>query len=158
MARMIKFATAESGTLVYRTTGRAYQGAYTVRENRVYGKTGRLIGYIGKPTAAQSKEITRLDRRRQTERRRRTLDATLASLDVRYQTMGESTFGLYSRRQLTEINFGHFLTEAVNAGKMTRKEARDRLERYLNTESSSGRTAQWDELKNRFKEMGFPYP
>ena len=159
MARMLKLTLSPSGTLVYRATGRAYQGSATVKDNRVYGSNGRLIGYLGRPTAKQQKENERLDRRRVTERRRRELDKLMETLETRYQSSGtKATAGIYTRRQLTEINFGHFLTEAVNAGKMSRKEARNRLEKYVNTESSDGRTAQWDELKSRFKEMGFPYP
>lgn len=159
MARMLKLTLSPSGTLVYRATGRAYQGKATVRDGRVYGRSGRLIGYLGKPTAKQQREIDRLDRRRVSDRRRRELDRTLSNLETRYQSAGtETAFGVYSRRQLTEINFGHFLSEAVEAGKMTRTEARQRLERYLNTETSDERTEQWDELKGRFEELGFPYP
>lgn len=159
MARMLKLALSPSGTLVYRATGRVYQGKTTVRDGRVYGKKGELIGYLGKPTTKQQREIERLDRRRVSDRRRRELDRTLANLETRYQSAGtQAVFGVYTRRQLTEINFAHFLSEALDAGKMTRAEARQRLERYLNTESSNERTEQWDELKGRFKELGFPYP
>lgn len=158
MARMLKLAVAPSGTLVYRSTGKAYQGTATVKNGRVYGKTGRLIGYIGKPTKTQSAEISRLDKRRVAARRRTKLDSLLQNLETRYQGTGAGTFGIYTRRQLTEINFGHFLNEAVKAGKMSRKEARNRLEKYMAAETSEERTAEWDDLKNRFKEMGFPYP
>lgn len=167
MARMLKLAIAPSGTLVYRSTGKAYQGTATVKNGRVYGKTGRMIGYIGKPTKTQSKEISRLDKRRVAERRRQKLNRKLETLEYEYQAYGASsgkpgevppTWGVYTRRRLTEINFGHFLSEVVKAGKMSQKEARDRLEKYLKTETSAERTAQWDELKGRFKEMGFPYP
>lgn len=164
---MLKLTLSPSGTLVYRATGKVYQGSATVKDNRVYGSNGRLIGYLGKPTAKQQKEIERLDRRRVTERRRRELDKLMQNLESRYQSYGSGTgekgtlptgWGIYTRRTLTEINFGHFLNEAVNAGKMSRREARDRLEKYVNTKESEDRTAQWDELKSRFKEMGFPYP
>ena len=140
--KMIKFAMSPSGDVVYRASGRIYRPKTTVKENRVYGANGRLIGYIGKPTKGQQRTIDKLDKQRQARRRsetkRRTLDERLASLE--------------------DINFGHFLNSAVSDGKMTAAEARRRLDRYLRTESSHGRTEQWDELKSRFEELGFPYP
>lgn len=160
--RMIKFAISPSGDVVYRASGRIYRPKTTVKENRVYGANGRLIGYIGKPTKGQQRTIDKLDKQRQARRRsetkRRALDERLASLEDRYQTMEQVDIGVYTRRQMTEINFGHFLNSAVSDGKMTAAEARRRLDRYLRTESSHGRTEQWDELKSRFEELGFPYP
>lgn len=167
MARMLKLTLSPSGTLVYRATGRAYQGKATVRDGRVYGRNGRLIGYLGKPTTKQQREINRLDRRRVYDRRRREIDRLLQDLESRYQSFGVSSgepgaipegWGIYTRRKLTEINFGHFLTQAIEAGKMDRAEARKRLKEYLATTDSKDRTALWDDLKDRFKELGFPYP
>ena len=160
--KMIKFAMSPSGEVVYRESGRIYRPKTTVKKNRVYGANGRLIGYIGKPNKTQQRAIDRLDKQRQTRRRSRdrarALDDRLATLEDRYQTMEQVDIGVYTRRQMTEINFGHFLTAAVKDGKMTAAEARRRLDEYLRTESSDGRTKQWDELKSRFEELGFPYP
>lgn len=58
MAKMIKFALADDGQLVYRSTGRLANLGYHIKGgNRVYGENGRLKGYIGKPTATQRKTI-----------------------------------------------------------------------------------------------------
>lgn len=155
MARMLKLAVAPSGAIVYRATGKLYRGETTVKGNRVYGKTGRLIGYTGKPTKTQNKAIERLDRNRQSAQRRARLDQTLKTLEMLYNTPQGA--GVYTRRQLTNMNYAHYLNSLVNAGKMTQREARNRFEKYINLESSTDRTAEWNELKDQFPEMGFPY-
>ena len=70
MVGMKKFSIATSGTLVYRTTGKAYRGEYTLKTTatgviNVYGKNGRRIGTVAAPTTKKAqREIERLDKRR----------------------------------------------------------------------------------------------
>lgn len=70
MARLKKFSIAESGTLVYRTNGKAYRGEYSLKVSasgviNVYGKDGRRIGTVAAPTTKKGqREIERLDKRR----------------------------------------------------------------------------------------------
>ena len=83
------------------------------------------------------------------------MDQTLKTLEMLYNTPQGA--GVYTRRQLTNMNYAHYLNSLVNAGKMTQREARNRFEKYINLESSTDRTAEWNELKDQFPEMGFPY-
>lgn len=70
MAKMKKFSIAQSGTLVYRTSGKAYRGEYTLKTTptgviNVYGKDGRRMGTVAAPTSKKAqREIERLDKRR----------------------------------------------------------------------------------------------
>ena len=172
MPKMLKFAVAPStGTLVYRSTGQAVRGEFTIRENRVY-RQGRLVGYIGKGTKTEQRRIAEIDKRnasarRRSARRKESL-RQLAEAETRYQTLGavmyETVGGrrvptyIYTQRQISQINFAHLLNRAVSEGKMTRKEAIKRWDEYVATESSKGRSEKWDDLKGRFEEVGFKYP
>lgn len=70
MAGLKKFSIAESGTLVYRSTGKAYRGEYTLKVTptgviNVYGKNGRRMGTVAAPTTKKAqREMERLDKRR----------------------------------------------------------------------------------------------
>lgn len=69
MPKMKQFALAESGTLVYRSTGMAYRGDYSLKVAKngvvsVYGKNGRRIGVVGKANKTQQKRIDKTDKRR----------------------------------------------------------------------------------------------
>ena len=70
MAKLKRFSISESGTLVYRTTGKAYRGEYTLKVTptgviNVYGKDGRRMGTVAAPTSKKAqREIERLDKRR----------------------------------------------------------------------------------------------
>ena len=172
MPKMLKFAVAPStGTLVYRSTGQAVRGEFTIRDNRVY-RQGRLVGYIGKGTKTEQRRIAEIDKRnasarRRSARRKESL-RQLAEAETRYQTLGatmyESIGGrrvptyIYTQRQISQINFAHLLNRAVSEGKMTREEAIKRWDDYVATESSEGRSERWDDLKGRFEEVGFKYP
>ena len=172
MPKMLKFALGPTtGTLVYRETGQAVRGEFSIKDNRVY-RQGRLVGYIGKGSASQQRRIAELDRRnasarRRSARRKESL-RQLAEAETRYQTLGatmyESVGGrrvptyIYTQRQISQINFAHLLNRAVSEGKMTREEAIKRWDEYVATESSEGRSERWDDLKGRFEEVGFKYP
>lgn len=70
MVRLKKFTITNSGTLVYRTTGKAYRGEYTLKVTasgviNVYGKDGRRMGTVAAPTTKKAqREIERLDKKR----------------------------------------------------------------------------------------------
>lgn len=70
MAGLKKFTITNSGTLVYRTTGKAYRGEYTLKVSasgviNVYGKNGRRMGTVGAPTTKKAqREVERLDKKR----------------------------------------------------------------------------------------------
>ena len=70
MAGLKKFTITNSGTLVYRTTGKAYRGEYTLKVTasgviNVYGKNGRRMGTVAAPTTKKAqREIERLDKKR----------------------------------------------------------------------------------------------
>lgn len=75
MAKNIKFAIAESGTLVYRATGNAYRGKYTTKESSngritVYGKDGRKIGTVGKGTLKEQRLIKEKDKKNFAKRKK----------------------------------------------------------------------------------------
>lgn len=172
MPKMIKFALGPTtGTLVYRETGQAVRGEFSIKDNRVY-RQGRLVGYIGKGSASQQRRIAELDKRnasarRRSARRKESL-RQLAEAETRYQTLGATMYEtvggrrvptyIYTQRQISQINFAHLLNRAVSEGKMTRKEAIKRWDEYVATESSEGRSEKWDDLKGRFEEVGFKYP
>ena len=172
MPKMLKFALGPTtGTLVYRETGQAVRGEFTIRDNRVY-RQGRLVGYIGKGSASQQHRIAELDKRnasarRRSARRKESL-RQLAEAETRYQTLGATMYEdvggrrvptyIYTQRQISQINFAHLLNRAVSEGKMTREEAIKRWDEYVATESSEGRSEKWDDLKGRFEEVGFKYP
>lgn len=172
MPKMIKFAVGPTtGTLVYRETGQAVRGEYSIKDNRVY-RQGRLVGYIGKGSASQQRRIAELDKRNASARRRsarrREIRRQLSEAEIRFETLGaveyETVGGrrvpthIYTMRERSQINFAHLLNRAVAEGKMSRDEAIRRYEQYLNTESSQDRSGLWDDLKNRFEEIGYQYP
>lgn len=174
MARKLtKFALGpETGTLVYRDNGKAVRGDYEIRDNRVY-RNGRLAGYIGKGTAGQQKRIAAMDHRNRTDRRRavkrRETWNRIRNAQIRFEALGATQYErdsggnvvsthIYSRREISEINFAHLLNRAVSEGKMSRAEATERYDKYINTEESMDRSQQWDDLKGRFEELGFQYP
>lgn len=70
MVSLKRFTIAESGTLVYRSTGKAYRGEYTLKVTasgviNVYGKNGRRMGTVAAPTTKKAqREIERLDKKR----------------------------------------------------------------------------------------------
>ena len=79
MPKAIKFGIAKSGTLVYRSSGNAYRGEYTLKESSngritVYGKDGRKIGTVGKGTAKEQKLIADKDRRNFSKRKKANLE------------------------------------------------------------------------------------
>lgn len=169
---MIKFAVGPStGTLVYRATGQAVRGEYTIRENRVY-RQGRLVGYIGKGTKAEQRRIAELDKRnawgRRRSARRKESVRQLAEAETRYQTLGATMYEtvggrrlptyIYTQRQISQINFAHLLNRALSEGRMTKDEALRRWDEYVATETPEERSRRWDDLKDRFEEIGFQYP
>lgn len=172
MPKMIKFALGPTtGTLIYRETGQAVRGEFSIKDNRVY-RQGRLVGYIGKGSASQQRRIAELDKRnasarRRSARRKESL-RQLGEAETRYQTLGATMYEtvggrrvptyIYTQRQISQINFAHLLNRAVSEGKMTREEMIKRWDEYVNTESSEGRSERWDDLKGRFEEVGFKYP
>lgn len=75
MVTLKRFTIAESGTLVYRSTGKAYRGQYTLKVSasgviNVYGKDGRRMGTVAAPTTKKAqREIERLDKKRRANRK-----------------------------------------------------------------------------------------
>lgn len=76
MAKFIKFAYNQYGSLVYRSTGKLAEEGYTVRGNTVYGKNGRKIGNVGKGTATEQKRIKRVGEARVRSLRRQKVSET----------------------------------------------------------------------------------
>ena len=148
MVKYQKFTLADSGVLVYRSSGKMYRGVYTIRTSgkttTVYGADGRKIGTIGKPTAKEKKKIDEVDKRNRKTRLKvseKKLDAK-AKLDWKfvqraptyqnYVVAQESTRMIprkswkafqISYTEQSKMNYARALSEAVKSGKLNAKKA-----------------------------------
>ena len=148
MAKYLKFALADSGTLVYRATGKAYRGVFTIRTSgkttTVYGADGRKIGTIGKPTAKEKAKIDQLDKRNYKARtkpnqakieKKAKLDWKFVQRQATYQNyvIAQESTRLIPRRswkayqisytEQSKMNYAKALSEAVKSGKLNNKKA-----------------------------------
>ena len=187
MAKYKKFAIAESGALVDRSTGKMYRGGYTTRTAvngviTVYGANGRKIGTVGKPTAKEKKKIDEIDKRN-FKARQKAVEKALnkrAKIDwKRARTTGtwqdyvvaQETTRLIPRKSwkafeisFTEqsiMNYAKALSEAVRSGLMSKTEANTLFNKYKDTANDKSKqtnlSKMWAVLNKKFDEIGFKY-
>lgn len=158
MTKYIKFAIANSGTLVYRSNGNAYRGLYTLKTSSngvttVYGKDGRKIGTVGKGNAKQQKVIDEKDKRNYKKRieakKRREVKQAMELLGAGKETATDSyemwatakdETAIFPRdswkkfeisfEQQSKMNFAKALSEGVKDGVISELEAQDYWEAY----------------------------
>lgn len=166
MVRYIKFTLDQGGNLVYRNTGKYYMKKYTVKGHTVYGSSGRKIGTVGKPDARQSKRIETAKRNREKKVRKATEKMGAkreGSLSVRDLAMIHDTVDYkdsaipIDRYQQELYNLSSALTECVDAGFMTEEEAQSFINKWLDCTTDTERDGVWNEVKARFKDLGYEY-
>lgn len=166
MARYIKFTLDQGGNLVYRNTGKYYMKKFTVKGHTVYGANGRKIGTVGKPTGKQAKRIERA----KINREKRVRQAT--------KKMGAKRTGSLSYRDLADIhdaidykdysipvsryqqelyNLSSALRDCVDAGYMSEEEAQSFINKWMDATNDDERDGVWNEVKSRFKDLGYEY-
>lgn len=179
MPKMARYALAPDGRIVNRDTGRVINGNFTTRTYSngrvgVYDASGKLRGYVGKPTQAVQKRINRNARRREREAERRAVSSATnegfpleSARDDFFNTVSE---GRAWRQRFASgapeymptpvqnrYNFADILQKAIDKGILTEEQAIERFQRYTEAQSNVERNAEWDDLKKHFKDMGYNY-
>lgn len=187
MAKYVKFAIADSGVLVYRSTGKMFRGDYSTRTSSngiitVYNANGRKIGTVGKPTKAERQRIDEIDKRNRKSRqkayqrkivKRGQIDWRLAEKTGTWKdyAIAQESTALIPRKSwkqyeisFTEqsiMNYARALSEGVRSGLMSDDEASQLFELYkADAKDRSKRDSLgrfWNALNKRFDEIGFKY-
>lgn len=179
MPKMARYALAPDGRIVNRGTGRVINGNFTTRQYTngrvgVYDASGKLRGYVGKPTQAVQKRINRNARRREREAERRAVSSAtnegFALEQARDSFHNAVSEGRAWRERFAQgapefkpasvqnrYNFADILQKAIDKGIMTEEDAIERFQRYTEAQSNAERNAEWDDLKKNFKDMGYNY-
>ena len=166
MAKYIKFTIDNGGNLVYRNTGKYFMKKYTVKGHTVYGSNGRKIGTIGKPDAKQRKRIETAKRNREkkvkkaTEKMGGKREGSLSYRDLAdiHDAIDYHDYSIpISRYQQELYNLSSALADCVDAGYMTDEEAQSFINKWMDAKNDKERDGVWNEVKSRFKDVGYEY-
>lgn len=166
MVRYIKFTQDAGGNLIYRNTGKYFLKTYTVVGHTVYGASGRKIGTVGKPDTKQAKRIETAKKNREKRVRKATekmggrREGSLSVRDLAdiHDSIDYRRFDIpLSRYQQELYNLSSALMDCVEAGFMSEEEAQAFVNKWLDCKTDAERDGVWNEVKSRFKDVGYEY-